>query len=215
MDKRLLKGFSPQKPFKQKRSFPIRFYLGLLTIGLLFGAVTGYALSVGLYTDSNDSVDNATLWQPEHIFQTATEKEKAKTSTQETELDWDALMELDLETGKASEKLNQLIGKRVKVPGFAVILDGEDFNNISDILLVPAFGYCIHIPPPPANQMVYGKLDKNVGYEVLDGPIWLIGDFHIKSTDSIYGAAGFTMENITIEPYEWEPPEAIKDEPIL
>ena len=59
-------------------------------------------------------------------------------------------------------------GKRVKIPGFVVPLEGTA-ELTTEFLLVPYFGACIHVPPPPSNQIVYVvsgpnliKIDKNL-----------------------------------------------------
>jgi hypothetical protein len=46
-----------------------------------------------------------------------------------------------------------LNNKLVKLKGFLVTLEG-DGKAVSEFLLVPYFGACIHVPPPPSNQVV-------------------------------------------------------------
>jgi hypothetical protein len=55
-----------------------------------------------------------------------------------------------LENAPVVEALN---GKTVKLSGFLVTLEG-DGTAVSEFLLVPFFGACIHVPPPPSNQIV-------------------------------------------------------------
>lgn len=45
-------------------------------------------------------------------------------------------------------------GQRVRLPGYIVPLD-FDGERTSKFLLVPFIGACVHVPPPPANQIVY------------------------------------------------------------
>ncbi len=47
---------------------------------------------------------------------------------------------------------------KVKIPGFVVPLVVNDNGVVSEFFLVPYFGACIHVPPPPPNQIVYVKL---------------------------------------------------------
>jgi hypothetical protein len=54
------------------------------------------------------------------------------------------------ETAPVVEALNNQV---VKLSGFLVTLEG-DGKAVSEFLLVPFFGACIHVPPPPSNQMV-------------------------------------------------------------
>lgn len=52
---------------------------------------------------------------------------------------------------KVTEKYN---GETVRIPGYIVPLE-YDGSKIKQFLLVPYVGACIHVPPPPANQLIY------------------------------------------------------------
>jgi hypothetical protein len=119
-----------------------------------------------------------------------------------TAIDWQVLAGLDYKTGQLSDKLKELNGKLVKVPGFMVPL--EDFaTEVSEFLLVPYFGACVHTPPPPPNQTVYVKMDG--GKQVKVGwwdPVWVEGILRIEKAESVYGVAGFQVVGMKITAYE-------------
>jgi hypothetical protein len=52
----------------------------------------------------------------------------------------------------------ELDGKRVRIGGYVVPLDFES-TTVKEFLLVPFVGACIHVPPPPANQIIYVKAE--------------------------------------------------------
>jgi hypothetical protein len=54
------------------------------------------------------------------------------------------------ESAPVVEGLNNLT---VKLAGFLVNLESDE-KAVSEFLLVPYFGACIHVPPPPSNQIV-------------------------------------------------------------
>ena len=115
---------------------------------------------------------------------------------------WRTLVQLNYETGTYPETLGQLNGTRVQVPGFAVPLHMEG-PEIVELTLVPQFGMCVHVPPPPPNQMVYVKLKERVSYnDLFMRPVWIIGKLDIVTTNSPYGATGFTIANADWRPYE-------------
>ena len=58
--------------------------------------------------------------------------------------------------GVASTSLN---GKLVRMPGYLLPIEFAG-NRVTEFLLVPWVGACIHTPPPPPNQIVYVKADK-------------------------------------------------------
>ena len=89
---------------------------------------------------------------------------------------WSDLRKLNYKTGEMPESIRKLMGKRIKIPGFAVPLEGDDgFENVKEFLLVPTFGACIHVPPPPPNQVIHVILDKPVYFEKLMYAVWVSG----------------------------------------
>ena len=89
---------------------------------------------------------------------------------------WSDLRKLNYKTGEMPESIKQLIGKSIKIPGFAVPLEGDDgFEYVKEFLLVPTFGACIHVPPPPPNQVIHVILDKPVYFEKLMYAVWVSG----------------------------------------
>lgn len=96
----------------------------------------------------------------------------------------------------------QLDGKRVKLPGFVVPLEG-DGKTLSEFLLVPYFGACIHVPPPPSNQVVYVKVPKSdATIRKAFDTVWVIGTLSAKPFNSDLGDAGYQLEAEQVLPYE-------------
>tara|TARA_B100001758_G_C18114516_1_gene455404 strand:- start:31 stop:588 length:558 start_codon:yes stop_codon:yes gene_type:complete len=78
----------------------------------------------------------------------------------------------------AGLKINEnLVGKKIKLYGFMVPLE-MDYNEtlmVNQFVLVPSGGMCIHVPPPPPNQMVFVKLKKPVKARYMYNPISVEG----------------------------------------
>ncbi len=117
----------------------------------------------------------------------------------EVEVDWRLLGELDYISGKATGELAALDGKMVRIPGFMVPLE-DNQKKVKEFLLVPSPQACIHVPPPPPNQMVLIEM-QNEDTEPAFGPIWTYGVLHLKSKRHMYGESSFYMDGIKIEPY--------------
>ncbi len=118
------------------------------------------------------------------------------------EVSWRVLAGLDYQTGERSERLAEVEGKSVKIPGFTVPL--EDFaSSATEFLLVPYVGACVHTPPPPPNQLVYVEMDEGKRAK-MDGwnPVWLEGTLLVEDVQSIYGASGFRVVGLSVTPYE-------------
>lgn len=114
------------------------------------------------------------------------------------EVDWRLLGEMDYISGKSSSELQALSGKPVKIPGFMVPLE-DNQSEVVEFLLVPSPQACIHVPPPPPNQMVYVKMKK--GTAMANGPIWVYGTLNLVTKRSMYGEASFEIIGDLIEPY--------------
>lgn len=109
------------------------------------------------------------------------------------EIGWRVLQQLDYRTGKASNQLNELNGKMVRLPGFIVPLEGDQ-DKITKFLLVPTFGACIHVPPPPPNQTVYVEMPQGITDDMLFYAVWVSGQLHISTTRSIVLGTDYTPE---------------------
>ncbi|MET0544467.1 MAG: DUF3299 domain-containing protein [Variovorax sp.] len=86
----------------------------------------------------------------------------------------------------------------VKIPGFLVPLE-EKNGQVSEFLLVPYFGACIHTPPPPANQIIHVQTSNATkGLRAMD-TIWVTGRMQTRRNDSMMGASGshVTADSVT------------------
>jgi hypothetical protein len=136
-------------------------------------------------------------WQPDKIL--------ARYNADELEDDDPRAQKLMNELQALWEKapvVQDLDGERVKLPGFVVPLD-TDGQKTGEFLLVPYYGACIHVPPPPANQTVYVKTDKGQEYpgELFD-TVWVTGTLKVESSSSDLAEAGYRLEATRIDPYE-------------
>ncbi len=116
------------------------------------------------------------------------------------EVDWKLLGELDYITGQAPSELQALDGQEVRIPGFMVPLE-DDMKSVTEFLLVPSPQACIHVPPPPPNQMVLVEMDGTENTKVEFGPIWIYGKLQLHSKRHQYGESSFVMKGRHIEPY--------------
>ena len=103
---------------------------------------------------------------------------------------------------KESPVVHDYDGKVVKLPGYVVPLE-MDAKTIQEFLLVPYYGACIHVPPPPANQTVHVVTDKNHAYRgKLFDTVWVTGTMRVEKVSSELGEAGYRLEARKVEPFE-------------
>ena len=102
--------------------------------------------------------------------------------------------------------VGRLAGASVRIPGFVVPLE-TDGEQIREFLLVPYFGACVHVPLPPANQLIHVIPDKPVpaGWNML--PVWVEGVMAVGRVDSEMGVAGYQLRGTKVEEYQEPLPE--------
>ena len=106
--------------------------------------------------------------------------------------------EYDENATKFNEELD---GVLVKVPGFIIPLSGGE-DGVSSFLLVPYVGACIHVPPPPPNQIVLVGAETPWPNDKLWDPVWVTGTMRIQSATTDLAEVGYTIQAEAIEPYE-------------
>lgn len=90
---------------------------------------------------------------------------------------------------------------RVKIPGFIVPIEG-DMNTVTEFLLVPYFGACIHVPPPPPNQIVYVTFPNGVPIGSITDAVWVIGDLSTDGWQGEIATVGYTLQGAKILPFD-------------
>ena len=129
------------------------------------------------------------------------------------EVTWADLRKLNYETGEIPDSIKYLIGKSVKIPGFAVPLeeDEEGFEFVKEFLLVPVYGMCIHVPPPPPNQVVHVVVEKPVYFETLLYAVWVtgileVGEYYLEGSSDfgqVYDTETFySIKGLKVEEYD-------------
>ena len=112
-----------------------------------------------------------------------------------------------IERGRAVNPL--LNGQSIRIPGYLLPLEFAG-KQVSEFLLVPWVGACIHTPPPPPNQIVLVRPEKPVTITGMFEPVWVSGRLTAgalkKSLSMVDGAAdidvGYSVKAAQVEPYK-------------
>jgi hypothetical protein len=110
---------------------------------------------------------------------------------------------------KAQSVNAELDGQVVRMPGYLLPLEFSG-KEITEFLLVPYVGACIHSPPPPPNQIVHVKAGKPVANLAVFAPVWVTGRMSTnavrKSLSLVDGSAdidvGYSMSAGMVEEYK-------------
>ncbi|MEX0284157.1 MAG: DUF3299 domain-containing protein [Paracoccaceae bacterium] len=91
-------------------------------------------------------------------------------------------------------------GKMVRLPGYMVPLD-YDGTGVTTFILVPYVGACIHVPPPPPNQLVFVETETPYEARGLFEPIYVTGTFGAAATATQLAEIGYSIQATLVEPY--------------
>lgn len=129
-------------------------------------------------------------------------KDKSLLSPGNTDPFSSTVMKVAREISDKPPVVQSLNGRRVHLAGMVVPLEG-DGQKMSEFLMVAYFGACIHVPPPPSNQIIYVTTgEKKVDEPPLFGSVWVTGTLNTEYSKNDVGDAGYTLHAEKVEPYE-------------
>ena len=121
-----------------------------------------------------------------------------------------ANLDFDLEINPAYEQALQskniveaLNGKDIRIPGFIVPLEFTDDLIITEFFLVPYFGACTHLPPPPPNQMVLVTAAEGFSMINLYTPFLISGELSTEITSNSLGTSAYSMTLDSLEKFSF------------
>lgn len=97
--------------------------------------------------------------------------------------------------------VEDLDGQKVRIGGYVLPLDFTGSRELNRFLLVPYIGACIHVPPPPPNQLVFVTTDAPVEVRGLWDPVFLDGVMRTQRHDNDLGNTAYTLELTALTPY--------------
>lgn len=83
-------------------------------------------------------------------------------------------------------------GRKIKLPGYVVPLDMTDDGKATTFFLVPFFGACLHLPPPPPNQIIYASYPPGLSIDDLQMPYWIEGTLATKQETNDLATAAYS-----------------------
>lgn len=105
----------------------------------------------------------------------------------------------EIMTGRVVPEMD---GKSGRIPGFVVPLKTTQDMRILEFFLVPYYGACIHVPPPPPNQIIHVKYKKGFKLEALYDPVWIEGTLQIDRTENDIASSSYSIVAENVTPYE-------------
>ncbi len=91
-------------------------------------------------------------------------------------------------------------GRTVRLSGYMIPLD-YDGTGVTAFMLVPYVGACIHVPPPPANQLVLVTAAQPYESDGLFAAVTVTGMFGTASTSTQLAEVGYALSADRVVPY--------------
>ena len=99
-----------------------------------------------------------------------------------------------------TDSVKRLDGQFFEVAGFIVpIAQGQYLDTVKEFLLVPNPLACIHVPPPPPNQMIYVVMNKAIPLNMDYRGVAIQGTFTVPEISPDYEFVSFELTGISAE----------------
>ncbi|MBS9777963.1 MAG: DUF3299 domain-containing protein, partial [Gammaproteobacteria bacterium] len=83
--------------------------------------------------------------------------------------------------------------QNIKIPGYIVPVNTSEDGKIISFFLVPFFGACLHLPPPPPNQIIFVTSVKGIKIEDINEAYWIEGTITTKSRYDDVANSAYSM----------------------
>ena len=93
----------------------------------------------------------------------------------------------------------ELDGREVRLGGYPVPLETDDKGRSTEFFLVPYPGACIHVPPPPPNQIVLVRYPKGIALDDIYAPLWVDGPLRIEHASNELADAAYAINAAQVE----------------
>lgn len=103
-----------------------------------------------------------------------------------------------LESTRVIEEFNN---QPIRIAGFVVPLEFDGEQTITQFFFVPYFGACIHLPPPPPNQLIYVSYPQGLKLNALYDPFWMTGVIKTSLVENDTATSAYSMVVNSISPY--------------
>ena len=107
---------------------------------------------------------------------------------------------LRIQQPQSSGVRTDLNGQIVRLPGFIVPIDYSG-TGVAAFILVPFVGACVHVPPPPANQLVFVTTQEPYESSGMFEPVNVVGMFGVSSMSTQLADIAYALSADRIEPF--------------
>ncbi len=124
------------------------------------------------------------------------------TNSKQSGLNIESKGESDYEKALISTNIIEgMDGKNIEIPGFIVPVEFNEKQIVTSFFLVPYFGACLHMPPPPPNQVIYIEIEDGFALAQLYEPVVVSGKLSVELVEEELATSAYTMTMDNIRLY--------------
>ncbi len=90
----------------------------------------------------------------------------------------------------------------MKIAGYIVPVEVDGESQMSEFFIVPYFGACIHVPPPPPNQIILARLAKPIPVTEIYDAYWIEGTLNVEQIKNDIAASAYTLTTTKVSLWE-------------
>nr|WP_244507276.1 DUF3299 domain-containing protein [Pseudomonas panipatensis] len=98
----------------------------------------------------------------------------------------------------STKTVAELAGKQIRLGGYPVPLANDAKGRVTEFFLVPYPGACIHVPPPPPNQIVLVRYPKGLKIGDIYNPLWVTGTLKVETVSNDMADAAYAMDDAKV-----------------
>ena len=99
----------------------------------------------------------------------------------------------------SAQTVTALDGKKILLGGYPVPLETNEQGRFVEFFLVPYPGACIHVPPPPPNQIVLIRYAKGIDLADIYQPLWVEGTLRVEVSSNQLADSAYTITAQKVE----------------
>lgn len=99
----------------------------------------------------------------------------------------------------SSKTVSALANKPIRLGGYPVPLQHDANGKMIEFFLVPYPGACIHVPPPPPNQIVLVRYPKGFDLTDIYTPLWVSGILKIEDIRNDMADAAYAITDAQVK----------------
>lgn len=97
----------------------------------------------------------------------------------------------------------EYLGKRIVLPGFIVPTAYNEEREVTEFFLVPFFGACIHVPPPPPNQIIHVTFEQGLQLDNMYDAYYILGELSSQVVRHELADSAYSLRAEHVEMYNY------------